>query len=205
MPEILIFVNMLSKLSNYNFQNSYNSIVGKIKEQIMKVTNDINSNNTAFSARFRVKPQNIDHVMSAIDEKCDIKGLRRIYNSLKSGETGLGSDEVVFIEPVLKRGKKEIPSECGFMKAKIGEAEYSNDVVPTFSFGSLPHYFEKLQRLSQEKFLDSWTNLGNRTDELLAQSNRIFGRMIGEPKGSTIPCYRRDCLLDGIHYILTKD
>lgn len=205
MPEILIFVNMLSKLSNYNFQNSYNSIVGKIKEQIMKVTNDINSNNTAFSARFRVKPQNIDHVMNAIDERCDIKGLRRIYYALKSGEKGLGSDEVVFIEPVLKRGKKTIPSECGFMKAKIGETEYTNDVIPTLSFSSLPHYFEKLQRLSKEKFMDPITNLTNRADELLAQSDRILGRMIGEPKGSTAPGHRRDCLLDGIHYILTKD
>ncbi len=176
----------------------------KEKELIMQISSNMNSNDTAFGAKFRVKPQHIDHVMTAMDERCDIKGLRRIYNALKSGETGIGADEVIFIEPVLKRGKKEIPAECGFMKAKIGQFEYTNDVIPTFSFGSLPHYFEKIQRLSKEKFMDSWTNLGNRTDELLTQSDKMFSRLIGEKKGSTAPCHRRDCLLDAIYYTLTK-
>ncbi len=168
----------------------------------MQINN--NPNSTAFGARLRVKPEHIDHVMTAIDNRCDIKGLRRIYQALKSGETGIGSDEVVFIEPVLERRGKKIPAECGFLKAKVGEWEYTNDVIPTFSFSSLPHYFEKLQRLSKEKFMDSWANLGNRLDELAEQSDRMFGRLLGDPKGSTAPGHRRDCLIDAIYYTLTK-
>lgn len=170
----------------------------------MQINNNVGSNNTAFGARFRVKPEHIDHVMTAIDDRCDIKGLRRIYNALKSGETGIGSDEVIFIEPVLERGKRKIPAECGFIKTKIGEFHYTNDVIPTFSFSSIPHYFEKIQRLSKEKFMDPWTNLGNRAEEVLEQSDRVFGRLLGENKGSTAPCHRRDCLLDAIFYTLTK-
>ena len=170
----------------------------------MQINNNHSGSNTAFGAKIRVKPEHIDHVMTAMDNKCDITGLRKIYYAIKKGETGMGSDEVVFIEPILQRGKKQISTECGFMKAKIGDWEYTNDVIPTFSFGSLPHYFEKVQRLSKEKFMDSWANLGNRLDELAEQSDRIFGRMAGESKGSTAPSHRRDCLLDAIYYTLTK-
>lgn len=171
----------------------------------MQVNNNLNTNSTAFGARLRVKPEHIDHVMNTIDSRCDMKGLKRIYNALKAGETGVGKDEVVFVEPVLQRGKRKLDPECGFMKAKIGEWDYTNDVIPTFSFWSLPHYFEKIQRLTKEKFMDASTRLTARADELVEQNDIMINRILGIDKfGSRKPCPERDNLLDGILSILTK-
>lgn len=166
--------------------------------------NNVNSNNTAFGARFRVKPQYIDYVMEAIDRKCGINSLKRIYKALESGETGIGSDEVVFIEPILKRGKKEIPAECGFIKTKIGEWTYSNDVVPTYSFWSLPHFFEKIQRLSKEKFYYPMKNDCNRISEFVEQFNLMCERALdGKTKDIRGAQTERDGVLDGIFTILS--
>lgn len=171
----------------------------------MQVNNNLNTSNTVFGARLRVKPEHIDHVMNTIDNRCDMKGLKRIYNALKVCETGIGKDEVVFIEPVLQRGKRKLDPEYGFIKAKIGERIYTNDVVPTFSFWSLPHFFKKIQRLTKEKFMDTTTRLTARTDEIAEQNDRMINRILGIEKfGSRKPCPERDNLLDGILSILTK-
>lgn len=171
----------------------------------MQVNNNLNTSNTAFGAKLRVKPEHIDHVMNAIDNRCDAVGLKRIYNALKAGETGVGKDEVVFIEPILQRGKRKLDPECGFIKAKIEGWDYTNDVIPTFSFWSLPHYFEKIQRLTNEKFLNTIDRLAARSDELAEQSDKMFSKMLGlEKTGSIKPCQERDNLLDGIFSILSK-
>lgn len=162
--------------------------------------NSVNSNNTAFGARLRVKSKDINHVMEAIDQRCDLNGVKRIYNALVSGETGKGSKDVVFI-----KGKKLDHSECGFLEAKVGNDVYTNDLVPTASFWSLPHFFEKIQRISKEKYTHSLKNTGNRLNELNDQLNVMCDKAIGiKKKGSTAPSAEKDGYLDAIFSILRQ-
>ena len=162
--------------------------------------NSVNSNNTAFGARIRVKPKDIDHVMEAIDQRCDLNGVKRIYNALVSGETGKGSKDVVFI-----KGKKLNHPECGFLEAKVGNYAYTNDLVPTASFWSLPHFFEKIQRLSKEKYTHPLKNTGNRLNELNDQLNIMCDKAfdIGA-KRNIAPSAEKDGYLDAIFSIFRQ-
>lgn len=156
-----------------------------------------NTTSTSFGARIRVRDCDIDHVMSAID-KCDMSGLKRIYKAVKSGETGIGSKDIVYIK---KKGNRH--GELGFLTAKIDDNKYSNDVITTFSGWSLPHYFEKIQRISKQKYFNDWKNISNKFDELNTQITYAADRMVfgSLGKGSE---RRRNFIMDAIYSMLSK-
>lgn len=162
--------------------------------------NGINHNNTSFGARIRVKEKDIDRVMSTITE-CDNYNLGRIYKTLKDGEFGIGNGDIVFIKPIANGNTKKNHR----LLANINTNDYTNDIAGTFSYWSLPHFFEKLLRISREKYYTKSENLQNRVNELDQRLCLIFESLSQKKKvGSKEPSDKRDHVIDAILSILTK-
>jgi hypothetical protein len=166
--------------------------------------NSINSNEPAFGAKFRVKPKDMDYVMSQLDSNCSIADLRRIYVALRGGEKGKGSKDIVYIQKANPDQIKGQILDFGSFDAKINGKNYSSYGSLNLSSCSIPHYFEKLQRISKQKYTSLSKNIQNKFNELGAELNDMTNRVLflRKPNDKKL-IRRRDGFLDAIYTILS--